>query len=149
MLFSNVFVEFVHTQVICFCLKTRRCCVWGIVFFQCTHSGWNVKHWIVDFIALGKFCLLEFKSTRIFYLWNLVLVFPGYKIRSNVQEQKGQSIKIIKSQFFSSNILSSNLKFKAKKNTIKYIFGSNNWPCNHTQRVCCKSIQFVHAAQKT
>ena len=61
------------------------------------------------------------------------MIFPCQETRSNVQEQKGQSIKDGLSKYFMFNILSSNLKFKANKNTNKYIFGSNNWPCTQSQ----------------
>ena len=52
------------------------------------------------------------------------MIFPCQETRSNVQKQKGQSFKDGLSKYFMFNILSSNLKFKAKKNTIKYILGA-------------------------
>ena len=52
------------------------------------------------------------------------MIFPCQETRSNVQEQKGQSIKDGLSKYFMFNILSSNLKFKANKNTNKYILGA-------------------------
>ena len=52
------------------------------------------------------------------------MIFPCQETRSNVQEQKGQSIKDGLSKYFMFYILSSNLKFKANKNTNKYILGA-------------------------